>query len=69
MFAASLADINKALANKTRTNLYTKLLKHFYKFLDVFSCIDTNKLLLLQGKGIDYKIVLKEENSCTLKVL
>jgi hypothetical protein len=69
VFVASLADINKALANKAKTDLYTKLLKHFHEFLDVCSCIDANKLLLMQRKGIDYKIVFKEENGCTLKVL
>jgi hypothetical protein len=69
VFVASLVNINKALANKAKTDLCTKLLKHFYKFLDVYSCTNANKLLLVQRKGIDYKIVLKEENSCTLKVL
>ena len=46
VFVASLANINKALANKARINLYTKLLKHFYKFLDIYSCTNANKLLL-----------------------
>jgi hypothetical protein len=69
VFAASLADINKALANKARTDLCTKLLKHFYEFLDVYSCTDANKLLLMRRKGINYKIVLEKENSYTLKVL
>ena len=69
VFVASLANINKALANKAKADLYTKLLKHFYKFLDVYNCIDANKLLLIQGKGINYKIVLKEENGYTPKVL
>jgi hypothetical protein len=69
VFAASLANINKALANKARTDLCTKLLKHFHEFLDVCSCTDADKLLLMRRKGIDYKIVLKEENSYTPKVL
>jgi hypothetical protein len=69
VFITSLANINKALANKAKTNLYTKLLKHFYKFLDVYSCTNANKLLLMQRKGINYKIVFKEENNYILKVL
>jgi hypothetical protein len=69
VFIASLVNINKALANKAKTDLCTKLLKHFYKFLDICSCINANKLLLIQRKGINYKIVFKKENSCILKVL
>jgi hypothetical protein len=69
VFITNLANINKALANKAKTDLCTKLLKHFYKFLDICSCTNANKLLLMQRKGINYKIVLKEENGCILKVL
>jgi hypothetical protein len=69
VFVTSLVNINKALANKAKTNLYTKLLKHFYKFLNVYSCTNVNKLLLIQRKGINYKIIFKKENSCILKVL
>jgi hypothetical protein len=69
VFVASLANINKTLANKAKANLYTKLLKHFYKFLNICSCTNANKLLLVQRKGINYKIILKEENGYTLKVL
>jgi hypothetical protein len=47
VFIVSLIDINKALVVKARTDPYTKLLKYFYKFLDVYSYIDTNKLLPL----------------------
>jgi hypothetical protein len=47
VFAASLANINKALARKAKIDPCTKLLKHYYEFLDVFSCTDANKLLLL----------------------
>jgi hypothetical protein len=47
VFIVSLVDINKALVVKVRIDPYIKLLKHFYKFLDIYSYIDTNKLLLL----------------------
>lgn len=33
VFSASMADINKALAIKTRTDPRTKLPRHFHKFL------------------------------------
>jgi hypothetical protein len=47
VFIVSLVDINKALVVKARIDSYTKLPKYFYKFLDVYSYIDTNKLLPL----------------------
>jgi len=69
VFIASLADINKALAVKARTDPHTKLPKHFHEFLDVCSCTDADKLPPLQGKGRDYEIVLEKENGYTLKIL
>ena len=61
VFTASLADIQKALASRTkkRTDPCTKLLKHFYKFLDIFDCTRAEKLPLLRGKGINYYIEIK----------
>ena len=69
VFAVSLADINKALALKVKTDLCMKLLKHFYEFLDLYSCTNTNKLLLLQGKGVNYRITLKKKDRKMPKVL
>jgi hypothetical protein len=68
-FVASLIDIIKALQTKIRTDLCTKLLKQYYKFLDVFSCKQFNKLLLLCNKGIDYRIKLKKQDKKDPKVL
>ena len=46
MFTASLADINKALTNKAKTDPYIKLLKYFYEFIESFSCKKANELVL-----------------------
>ena len=69
MFSASIIDINKALSKKTKIDLCIKLLKHYYKFLDVFSCIDANKLLPFCSREIDYRIDLEKEDRKVLKVL
>src|SRR5271168_1626573 len=69
VFATSMANINKALAVKVKTDPYTKLLEHFHEFLNVFSCTDTNKLLLLRSERIDYSINLEKKDGKTLKVL
>ena len=55
-----MADIEKALAIKTPTDLYTKLPKYFHEFLDVFNRTDVEKLPPLRGKGIDYAIELEQ---------
>jgi len=68
VFAASLADINKALARKAKIDPRTKLPKHYYEFLDVFSRTDADKLPPLRGKGIDHGIALEKEDGKTLKV-
>jgi hypothetical protein len=46
VFIASLADINKILTNKAKTDPCIKLLKYFYKFIELFSYKKTNKLVL-----------------------
>ena len=69
VFSANLADINKALRTKTRTDFRTKLLKYFHDFLDLFSRINADKLPLFRGKEIDYKINFEKKNGKTLKVL
>ena len=43
---ASLANINKALTNKVKTDPYIKLLKYFYEFIESFSYKKVNKLVL-----------------------
>ena len=69
MFAASIADIKKALHLKSTANPYIKILKYFSKYLDLADYIEANKLLLLYRLGIDYYIKLQEVNSKTLEVL
>ena len=68
VFAASLADINKALASKVKIDPCTKLPEHFHEFLDVFSHTDADKLPPLRGTGIDHGISLEKEEGCTPKV-
>jgi hypothetical protein len=40
-----MADINKALATKTHTDLKTKVPLDYYNLLHVFSWVEANKLL------------------------
>jgi predicted aspartyl protease len=60
VFAASMADINKALAKKVKTDPRTKLPEFYQEFLDVFSQIEAAKLPPLRGKGIDHGIQLEQ---------
>jgi hypothetical protein len=46
IFSATIADINKALATKTYTNLKTKVPVEYYDLLHVFSWAEANKLLI-----------------------
>jgi predicted aspartyl protease len=61
-FAASLADITKALRTKTRTDPRTKLPRQYYEFLDVFSREQSDKLPPLRGKGVDHGIELEKQD-------
>ena len=56
VFSASLADINKALSKKIKIDPHMKLLEHFHEFLDVFSYIEADKLLLYYSREIDHRI-------------
>ena len=69
MFAASMADIEKALRLRSTTDPRTKMPKHFSKYLDVADCTEANKLPLLCRPEINYCIKLQEVNSKTLEVL
>jgi hypothetical protein len=64
VFAASLADIQKALASTTkkRTDPQTKLPKYFHEFLDVFDRTEAEKLPPLRGKGIDHYIEIERKD-------
>lgn len=59
VFAASMADINKALAAKQRTDPRLKLPSQYHKFLDVFDYIQAEKLPPLRGNGTDHAIQLE----------
>ena len=56
VFTVSLADIEKALAVKKKTDLAFKLPSRFHKWLDVFKKIKTRTLLSLRGPEIDHRI-------------
>jgi hypothetical protein len=56
VFIASIANINKALINKVKTDPYIKLLEHFYKFLEIFSQEKAVELPLYYRVSINYKI-------------
>lgn len=68
VFAASLADITKALRTKTKTDPRTKLPKQYHEFLDIFSQEQADKLPRLRGEGIDHKIELEKQDGKVPKV-
>ena len=68
VFSASMADIEKALAPKSKSDPREKLPKHYYDFLDVFDYTEAEKLPPRRGKGVDHQIELLEENGKTPEV-
>jgi hypothetical protein len=68
VFSASLADINKALSPKTRTDPRTKLPTQYHEFLDAFSHTKAEKLPPLRGEGRDHAIELEKKDGKELKV-
>ena len=58
IFTVIMANIEKALALKKCTNPATKVLVVYYKYLDVFSQKEANKLVEYQL--YNHKIILKE---------
>ena len=58
IFTVIMADIEKALVLKKYTDPATKVLVDYYKYLDVFSRKEANRLV--EYWLYDYKIVLKE---------
>ena len=68
VFSASLINIDKALARKKYTNLTSKLLKRFYKYLELFNKLVAEKLPSYR-EGVNYKInLLKNEQGRDLPV-
>ena len=56
VFAASMADINKALQTKSKTDPKLKLPERYHQFLDVFDRSQAEKLPPVRGKGVDHAI-------------
>jgi hypothetical protein len=69
VFAASIADINKALMNKVKTDPCTKLPEHFHEFLGMFSREKAAELPLYCRAGVDHEIQLESVNGQEPKVL
>jgi hypothetical protein len=63
VFAASMADINKALQKKTATDPATKLPRHLHQFLATFDRKEAEKLPPIRGDSIDHKIELERDSS------
>ena len=68
VFAASLADINKALSNKVKTDPRTKVPEHFHEFLEEFSRKRADELASHRGVGIDHGIHLEKVDGKEPKV-
>jgi hypothetical protein len=54
VFAASIADINKALAPKKIVDVITLLLKHYQSYYELFNPKEAAKLPPHRGLGVDY---------------
>jgi transposase InsO family protein len=65
VFAASMADIEKALRPKSFTDPRTKLPVQYHEFLDVFDRAQADELPPTRGKGIDHQIELEKTNGET----
>ena len=67
IFVIIMADIKKALALKKYTNPAMKVPVEYYKYLDVFSWKEADKLVEYQL--YNHKIVLKEGKQARFKPL
>jgi hypothetical protein len=62
VFSVTMADINKALAVRSKTDPRTKLPKHYHQFLAAFDPDEAGKLPPVRGPGIDYAIEVKKKD-------
>lgn len=62
VFAASIADINKALKNKQYTDPRTKLPLQYHEFIKVFDRKEAEQLPPLRGPGTDHAIELESKD-------
>lgn len=58
IFAASMADIEKALAPKMHLDPRTKLPEHYHEFLKLFDKKEADRLPPFRGEGMDHRIEL-----------
>ena len=63
VFAASMADINKALAVKKYMDPKDKMPTCFHQWLDVIDRKKAGLLPLVQGQGVDYFIKLEKDDN------
>ena len=63
VFAASMADINKALAARKFTDPKNKMPTHFHQWLDVADRKKAELLPPLRGRGIDHSIELEKDDN------
>ncbi len=63
-----MTDIKKVSISQKKTYLRTILSDHYYKFLNVFDHIMTEKLSLLREEDTDHQIELEEMNKKESKV-
>ena len=68
VFSASIADIQKALKEKTKTDPSTKLPNYYHEYLDIFDQWEAEKLPPKRGQGIDHKIELIQTDGKTPEV-
>ena len=69
VFLASIADINKVLAVKSKRDPKAMLPKQYYEFIDLFDPSKADKLPPLRGNRVDYKIELEKKDRKTPEVL
>jgi len=63
VFAASMADINKALAAKKFTDPKDKMPSHFHQWLDVADRKKAELLPPVRGQGVDHSIELEKDDN------
>jgi hypothetical protein len=62
VFAASIADINKALALKKIVDVKSLLPKHYQSYHNLFNPKEAEKLPPHRGPGVDHKIDLEPKD-------
>jgi hypothetical protein len=63
VFAASMADIKRALAVKHYTDPKKKMPAYFYDWLDITNRKEAERLLLIRGIGVNHAIKLEKDNN------